>query len=190
MKASLWETCHRTFQVISLTNTREWEIGFSRTWNGMVRFPGREFLTMYLYTLRFQNIYKDGTRQIHARIPKYPFISALGEFRQRICEDVKCGGSTNCRPRATICIISWLTKQFEYRISISTQSSYNCHHDRNPNFPQSLPREAWECIRPDHAETSGEPVELIVLPGDDPGLSQRRKDSGIRFGRGSNYARQ
>jgi hypothetical protein len=56
---------------------------------------------MYLYTVRLRNIHKDGTRQIHAKIPEYHLISALGEFRQRIREDVKCGGSTNCRTRAT-----------------------------------------------------------------------------------------
>lgn len=50
---------------------------------------------MYIYTLISQDTYEeDGTRQIHAKILKYPLISALGEFRQRRCEDVKCGGST------------------------------------------------------------------------------------------------
>lgn len=97
----------------------------------------------------------------------------------------KCGGSTNVHRKIT----NGLTKQFENTTSIFTQS-YNWHHGRNPNFPQSLPWETWECIRSHHAETPGEPVELIVLSRDDPGIPHHGKNLGFRLRRSSNYAGQ
>lgn len=93
------------------------------------------------------------------------------------------------RPLQDTYVTNGLTKQFENTKSIFTQS-YNWHHDRNPNLPQSLPRKTWECVRSYHAETPGEPVELIVLSGDDTGLSLHRKNLGLRLRRSSNYAGQ
>lgn len=60
----------------------------------MARLPGRNFLTMYLYTHRLQSIIENMTLDEYVRIflNFFLFISALGEFRQREREDVEMRG--------------------------------------------------------------------------------------------------